>query len=125
MGIACGSSSLPPGTSDCTRSKRPVVSLAMTIYILVSLLALIVVLAALFPRAGRKLAEDLGLWPWIERIDGNHLRRFMALLGTLLLLSMLAMLASVLVGFVTAAWLVPAAQAGLFGAILYWVSRPH
>ncbi len=95
----------------------------MTMYFVVSVVALVVVLSALFPTAGQRLAEHLGIWSLIERIEGRHLRWFMAGLGAGLLGAMLIMVSAVLVGAVSSAWLVPAAQAGLFGGLLGWVSR--
>jgi hypothetical protein len=96
----------------------------LLIYILSTVLIVGFVLAALLPERARWVLESLGLWEWVQAIDGATLHRWIRWLGQFLLLSAAVLSGAILAGYYTNFWFVPAAQAALFGGILWWLGKP-
>ena len=95
----------------------------MLLYFLNSVLVVLIVLAAVFPKGAQRVLEGLGLWSMVAAIDRRRFQKMLEILGTFLVVMALALIASILLGGHSSDWALPAGEAIFFGAALIFVAR--
>lgn len=95
----------------------------LVLYFLNTVLVVLIVLAAVFPKGARRVLEGLGLWPLVAAIDRRRFQKMLEILGTFLVVMALALIASILLGGHGSDWALPAGEAIFFGAALILVAR--
>jgi len=93
--------------------------LVTAVYVINTIIALCVAYAAIDPAGCRSTLERLGLWPLIERLDQQGMRRLLSFVGKLLMLAGLLLAVSVILGHHGTAWLLPAGQSVFFGLVAW------
>ncbi|MEJ2479294.1 MAG: hypothetical protein P8Y78_03785 [Acidihalobacter sp.] len=96
--------------------------LVTAVYVINTIIALCVAYAAIDPAGCRHTLERLGLWPLIERMEQQGMRRMLGFIGKLLMLAGLLLAVSVMLGHHSSAWLLPAGQSAFFGLIAWLVT---
>lgn len=92
------------------------------IYIINALIAIIIAYAVLDPAGARERAEQLGLGPWIERLDAQGIRHLLGFIGKLFILAAVLLTISILTGHHSLAWYFPAGELAFFGAMAWLAS---